>query len=169
MTLPAIPVTPGTRATAVVTRPLTFNRHVGHASERQATRQALGADVEVTLTAPGRRPTTTTGTLDEDGHVGVVSGLVVSLLGASWEVTDGAAPVGRSDDAMHQRLIWLGYMPVAYTGSEGLPSASTVGVAALFQRIVRRMVYDFQGDHGIVATGELDGPTRDAIVAAFGE
>lgn len=159
-----LPVVPGARGTVVATRPLYFNRHVGHASERQAERQALGADVTVTLTRPGRSPTTTTGTLDADGHVGVATGLLVGLLGASWEILDGGTPVGREDDAIHGRLIMLGYMPIAYTGAAGMPT-----IAAGFIPIIRRMVYDFQGDHGIVANGILDDATRDAIIEAFGE
>lgn len=164
MTLPAIPVAPGTRGTVVATRPLYFNRYAGHASARQAERQALGADVAVTLTLPARHPASTTGTLDGDGHIGVATGLLVALIGASWEIVDAAIPAGTSDTALGARLVMLGYMPIVYCGARGLPT-----IAAGFNRIMQRMIYDFQADHGIVATGELDDETRNEIVDVFGE
>jgi hypothetical protein len=161
MTLPAIPIAPGTRTTIALTRPLYFNRFVGHASARQDVHQALGADVAVRLTRPGRRPSRTTGTLAADGHVGVVPGIEVELLGVRW-VIEESSPVASSttDEGIAGRLMMLGYLPQAYNPADGTTLVET--------RIFMHMIYDFQGDHGIVATGRLDATTRDRVVEVFG-
>lgn len=157
MSNPTIPVAPGERVTVVTSRPLYFNRYVGHATRRQNERQAIGGDdVPVTLIAVGRtrssRPAT--GTLEADGHVGVAPGLVVQLYDLTLDVVDQSLPSATTDAGIEARLDALGYGLGAYAGSADAQ--------------VRR-VYDFQVDHDIAASGRLDAATRDAIVAAFGE
>jgi hypothetical protein len=112
MSNPTIPVAPGERVTVVTSRPLYFNRYVGHATRRQNERQAIGGDdVPVTLIAVGRtrssRPAT--GTLEADGHVGVAPGLVVQLYDLTLDVVDQSLPSATTDAGIEARLDALGY------------------------------------------------------------